>query len=258
MKKIILLLSVMTLAFTSCSKNEDEPAIPTVDPNGILLKRSVETDSNGANIGAVFTLNYIYNGNKLVRINDSDGDYEIITYTGDLITKWEYFISPAVLDLTVNFTYNVNNDLIKAISINHGEATTYPANYVGKTNFTHNSNGSISFQEYNGNLTAQTTAVSNGTITSGSIVTNEINPASTVTETCSYDTKNHPLKNVLGYNKIIFNDFFNNSSNNFISITNYQGDLEEASYTYNTNNFPITEIYKMNSVTQSTTQYFYE
>lgn len=258
MRKIILLLSVMTLAFTSCSKNEDEPAIPTVDPNGILLKRSVETDNSGANIGDVYTLNYIYNGNKLVRINDSDGGYEIITYTGDLITKWENFISPAVLDATINYTYNTNNNLITAIRIYHGEATTNPTSYVERTTYTHNSNGSISFQEYYGNLAAQTTLVSNGTITSGSIVTNEINPANTVTETCTYDTKNHPLKNILGYNKIVFNQFFNNSSNNFMSIVNYNGDLEEATYTYNPNDFPITEIYKMNNSTQFTTQYFYE
>lgn len=254
MRKIILLLNVITLAFASCSRNEDQPAIPTVDPNGILLKRSVETN----NSGDIYTLNYIYSGNKLTRINDSDGDYEIITYTGDLITKWEYFISPNVLDATINFTYDVNNDLIKLIGINHGEATTNPTGYVGKSLYTHNSNGSISFQDYSGNQTAQTTLDSNGTITSGSIVTNQINPAITITETCTYDTKNHPLKNVLGRNKIIFIDFFNNPSNNFISLTNYSGDLEEASYTYDTNNFPITEIYKLNNSNQLTTQYFYE
>lgn len=253
MRKIILLLSVITLAFTSCSKNEDEP-VAVVDPNGILLKRSVETDNNGD----TYTLNYVYNGNKLTRINDSDGDYEIITYTGDLITKWEYFISPAVLDLTINYTYDANNNLITVIRINHGEATSNPTNYVGKTLYTHNTNGSISFQDYSGNLAAQTTAVSNGTITSGSIVTHEINPTNTVTETCTYDTKNHPLKNVLGYNKIIFDDFFNNSSNNFLSIVNYNGDLEEASYTYNPSDFPITETYKMNNSLRFTTQYFYE
>ena len=82
----------------------------------------------------------------------------------------------------------------------------------------------------------------------------------TVTETCTYDTKNHPLKNVLGYNKIIFDGFFgfNNSSNNFVSLTNYNGDLEEASYTYNPSDFPITETYKMNNSLRFTTQYIYE
>ena len=54
MRKIILLLSVITLAFTSCSKNEDEP-VAVVDPNGILLKRAVETNNQPAHIGDVVT-----------------------------------------------------------------------------------------------------------------------------------------------------------------------------------------------------------
>ena len=85
MKKIFTLAAIALFTLASCSDNDATPTTP--EENVVLLKKTIENDVDGD-----FTTTYAYDGTKLTGINYSDGTYDAITYTGDLITQWvEYY-----------------------------------------------------------------------------------------------------------------------------------------------------------------------
>ena len=105
MKKIIYLFSALILLFVFCYSESHNSSDDTCVP--VLLKKIIETDYNGD----VFTTNYFYEGNKIVKTVDDDGYYEKFYYTGDLITKMEFYSDTDLLEQTDLFTYNVNQQL---------------------------------------------------------------------------------------------------------------------------------------------------
>ena len=105
MKKIILFVSAFALLVTSCSSDDSdpEPAAPT----GTLLTKIIETYDDGS----VETSNITYNGNKIVSmITVEYNEKTIFTYTGDLITKEEFFVDD-IIDETFVYEYDTRNNL---------------------------------------------------------------------------------------------------------------------------------------------------
>ena len=139
MKELIYILSVTILMLQSCSSGDSSSS----GSSSILCKKQV----NGT-----FVFDYIYNGNKMDRIIVNGQLNTKYYYTGDLITKVEDIIDNQVRVIST-FTYN-NNQLISHLIIFY----PYPADpfepiYAQKTDFTHNSNNTISYEIYSGTPT---------------------------------------------------------------------------------------------------------
>jgi hypothetical protein len=112
MKRIVLLLSVVALAFTSCSKSEEGPVAQSLDPNTILVRKIKDVNLNGPYVNDASEVTFTYNGNKLEKADLTQlyGYIEKYTYTGDLITKQEDVMPNNTISVYKTFSY-VNNKL---------------------------------------------------------------------------------------------------------------------------------------------------
>ena len=257
MKKLVCLCAFSTLLLTSCSSGSDSS---TTTESDVLVTKTVE---NYALDGSTVTTNYTYNGKKLVKSTDSDGYHKDYTYTGDLITKIETIDdSNATLMQEQTFTYNASGQLvtyiIKDFDSGEGDRETY----------VYNSDGTISTAAYSGNLTTQTNSVSTGVVhfTIGEVTSvNNIETlgGTTSTTTYTYGTKNHPFKNITGYDKISFIDSDAAGITHNVLTQSYtsgsQTDVTTTTYTYNALNFPMTgsEIEGTDATTVIATTYTY-
>ena len=110
MKKLFYLFSAIALTLTSCSSEDDSN-----NASGTLLTKIIETYDDGT----VETIRFEYNGNKITRQYSDldDRDETIYTYTGDLITKEEYFFDDGIdsFEEVIIYEYDSNNRLIKSI-----------------------------------------------------------------------------------------------------------------------------------------------
>jgi hypothetical protein len=248
MKKICCLFICSSLFLTSCSSDSSSENASA----DLLLKRVVEGDI----LFGGTTVDYTYNGNKLVEIEKSnDGNVwsDVYTYTGDVITKIEKFEvydagTPAedtYLTSTDEFQYNGNNELVQF-------KTTTPDNpdMERVTTYTHSGN-TVTFQQYE-NVTGEAPVLlKSGTIT---IQNGEISQVQVVkqfdsyTANYTYDTKNSIMKNVLGYDQILLTHVLGTQgsltwldtivggvSHNFVA-----GVTGGLAYTYNADNYPLT------------------
>ncbi len=252
MKKLALAFSALLLILSSCSSS-DSSSSSTTD---VLPKKSIYTDDDGT-----YTTLFTYNGNKIVTaISDDDTSIEF-TYTGDLITKIEYF-EGSTLDQTDTYTYNSSNQLVTFLRI------TYLDDYGDRTTYVYNSDGTISFTDYSGDSTSQTMVDRNGKIffENNELVKTEfyIGSSSTLfnTLTYTYDTKNNPFKNVTGFDKTGYDEGYTQGVNrNILTIlgTAFNSDDATYDYTYNSSNYPtnVLETFTFSGMTTST-QYFYE
>ncbi|WP_445455448.1 hypothetical protein [Flavobacterium sp. HNIBRBA15423] len=261
MKKFLTVLSAITLVFTSCS-SDDSPSEET--SSGSLLTKIVETYDDGT----VETIEFEYNGNKIVRqTSDLDvRDETIFTYTGDLITKEEYFFDDGegyTMEEVISYEYDSNNRLIKSSRASTGLAE--------EDIFTYNSNSTISF------TTTSTTTSPSTIVATGIIYLNGDQPyKKTITEypgtiwessrveENEFDDKVNPLINVVGLSKTLiacpkYIYGYDGVSNNNLNFKRDNVLEESSTYTYNNNNMPLTENYidTSNSDYNSVSQYFY-
>ncbi len=228
MKKVLLFLSAISfVAISSCSSNDDGPATenPSTD---ILVKKAVyqQADPEGFN----FTIDYIYDGNKLVKEQYSDGDVTNYFYTGDLITKIEYFID-GELYIRENFAYNPSGKLTeyrhRFLADSYDEISTYTYNSdntVTKTNTT--IPGDIRIITYTNGEISKITSMSGNTYL------------------YTYDSNNSPMKNITGYAEIaeaITGDYeLHGRAKNVTSIVlqNENQNYMMNSFVYNSNGYP--------------------
>ena len=258
MKKLFYFLSVSAFIFTSCS-SDDDSSTPTPTPSSsVLVKKEIETYSDGTST----TYNYTYNGNKIVKISDTDGSVSNFTYTGDLITKVETF-EDDLLAYRETYQYNSANKLTKYVDLE------IESGYANRILYTHNADGSISYTSYVDDPDGESNFYMDGIYTSSSYLENVIPggslPNYSETFTSTYDDKNNPYKNILGYGNMNFADTREGYSlnNNAVMImkTNSQNNSNITSsastFTYNAANYPITET-EVNDNETTTTQFFYE
>ncbi len=245
MKKLLYLFSASLLVLSSCSSDDDTTAT-------VLLKKASYVST-----GESFTTDFTYSGNKLVSWVDSFGDKKTFTYTGDLITKIVDTDDKGNVDYTTEFTYT-NGKLTSEISLETG------ADYKYKTKYVHNTDGTISFEEFR-------VAVATGkeeeygdigkyTFKNGNLVKKEKSYYGTnSSETYEYDAKNNPFKNVVGFNLFV-NDEEGAYVNNIVKRTysNSTGTYTNTyEYKYNAEGFPTEQKDFYNGASDGTTTYTY-
>lgn len=231
MKKIITL--TLSLILLSCATNEDQDNTNS----GVVLLREMITNSQGTQT----TLYFNYTGNKIVNVTSNAYEWKYY-YTGDLITKIENYDNN-VLSSTTHYNYNSQNNLISFINLLNN-------NQGNRTTLTYNSNGTITYNNYTGDLTTQTSLES---IYTATLSNNEItifkNETSNTTYTYDYDLKNNYMKNVLGFSKIgmaVWDDFnvmgvFHNMTQRRETLPNQNPRIKEINeYSYNSDDFPVT------------------
>lgn len=252
MKKLICLFGLSALLLTSCSSSDSSSS--TTDESDVLVTRTVETYAND---GSVVTTNYTYNGKKAVQSTDSDGYYDKFIYTGDLLTRVEYYNFDDELEQTETFTYNSSGQVITYVR-------SEPIDDLGvRETYVYNSNGTVSTTSYIGNATSQTTAAETGIIhiSGGEVTMTEL--SSGEMHMYTYDTKNNPFKNVTGFDKILFVEGESTGGFNHNIVTDtYTGfgtEVVNSVYTYNAMNYPLTaaETEGTDATTTITTQYTY-
>jgi hypothetical protein len=257
MKRIVLLLIVVTIAFTSCSKSEEALVEVTPAPNVVLLRTG--------NIDGAIS-NFTYTGNKLNERTSGTKRY-IYTYTGDLISRIEYINGTTHKDYK-DFTYEggdlktyiqdvaINNYKTKrTYTYNANGTVTYVSVSVDKTTGAETSLGSGTFNFVNGNFVKDYSASSNQPVTG--VTTNNFDYI--------FDNKNSPYKNILGFNKLI-TEIEICSVNNFTKETlfnQYTGNSGTTrvityEYEYNSDGYPTKRTEKdSNNVVLSTMLYTY-
>jgi hypothetical protein len=226
MKKLLYLLSIVFLTFQSCSSSDDS----SQSSSSVLLKKAIWND------GSVY--DYLYQGNKITKIQGNDGSYSNFTYTGDFITKVESVDPNNSYNGRDEFLYSGNN----LIQIKEFEGSVLKRK--------------IDFVNNNDNTRTRTHTLYNGTSTS-TVVYKEYylndefikqekfnsNGAVVFTTTFLYDDKNYIFKNVTGYKYILnwydFGGPYHNTiktietSTSFNNTTNYL-------FEYNSNNYPTS------------------
>lgn len=249
MKRLVYIFSVVVLTLASCSSNDDNTSSP------VLPTQVIETIDYGGNI-ETYTINFIYNGSKIVRqeVGSDAADY---TYTDNLITKVEYKRNNEVI-ARYEYIYDSNERLI---NIKYFEFDDIGGDYGTDADYVYNSNGSVSFTVYSGNLPDLNQSLS-GTMTLNAegLVASVVSSAG-YSYAYTYDTKNNPFKNIMGLNKLLFfNDEATiNSIRNYLSeVVSYGNSINTTTYnhTYNSNDFP-TQTVRNNDYETITTQYIY-
>jgi hypothetical protein len=246
MKKIVYLIGFVALLIASCSSSDSA----VINENDVLVKRSIKTYAGG---GSVTMVDHIYNGKKAVKSTDSNGNYELYTYTGDLITQVRNYNSSDVLVDTETFTYNSDTKLVSYVRANVTANTGVRQTYV------YNVNDTVSTTTYSGDATSQVTLTGTGIIAiSGGEVVMQTSSGG-ATHTYTYDIKNNPFKNVTGFDKIMVIGGVSTGGvqHNILTDDDSSGYVYNFAYTYNAADFPTTSARSEGTDLIFTTEYIY-
>lgn len=229
MKKIYTLLVIAVFMMVSCSDNSGAPIEESVD----LVQTTTETNSAD---GSVLTTTYTYEGDKVVTTQLSDGTTGFWYYNDDLLTLIKYYDGT---ELKTEDVFEYSDSLL---------ATHYKRqiidNYVDKTTYTHNDDGTISTANFSGDLVDQTTEGGTGviTISNGNIIQYAFTLNGTTTvNNFTFDDKNSPFKNRFGQdvlNMIVPAGGVNNILSSFEGNNSYT-----LSHTYNEDDYPTQTVY---------------
>ena len=232
MKKLICFLS-LSLVLASCSSDD---STETIDNSGSTLFVQKTVEGTGASATNTF---YSYNGNKIVSAINEDGDGYYYTYTGDLITKAELKRDDVAVE-TEYYEYDANQRLISFRSIS---VSAMDAGF--KTLYTYNADGTVGLKAYSGSRTSQTNldSTSIAYFENGEVV--KITSPDYPTLNYTYDGKNNPFKNVLGFDKISYDESQAvGMAQNVVTSNDWEepNDVTDTTtYTYNDSNYPLTQ-----------------
>jgi hypothetical protein len=219
MKKVfyLFLATLFITSINSCSSDLDDTSKEK------LLKKVVEVHQNESTSDIDFT----YDGNKIVTI-ESESTNKTFTYTGNLITKIIEVNNTTQAQTTFDYSYT-NNLLTKVISSD---------NYT--LNYTHQSNGTVSYQKTTTDVNNAIILLEHGTLYfqnqnltkfEKTLDNTGVNILTKETLEFVYDKKVNPLKNITGFTKLLnYTSLFstNNSTSRFdIYSTN---NLETETY----------------------------
>jgi hypothetical protein len=244
MKNIIYL--VLAISFIGCSSGEDEEVIDSI-PVVILPKTKTNFEADSYE-------EYYYNGEKLIESRLwSDDVYiskTIYTYIGDLISETEYFDESGNSSNSLGSNYYSYDDKgrlkeNKILTYEDGGGLTYKTG-----NYTYNSDGTITviITKVSGEFKTIIYSFSDNEIVEVEITDGK----ETATSTSSFDGKNNPFKNVLGYDKTGISRYHQQNLEYYYQRTLPSGDVENETvreYTYNLENYPktIKEIHRYQS-----------
>lgn len=250
MKKFLTLGALALFLMTSCSSDDSSDSVDN-GSTSVLLKKTIATDEDGYE----YTTNYNYDGNKLTSVTDSEGSTMNLFYENDLLVKIEYSENNVVNQRDL-LTYDSNNKLATFNVLDLDE------DWAHKMLFTHNTNGTVSVEDYSGDLTEQNILYGNGVVTyNNNNITNYTvtSPGGyEVSWVYTFDSKNSPLKNIASFDS--FNlAYQEGGQNNILSTVNEAYDESATTtYTYNSDNYPVTSVEVEGDGYTTTTQYFYE
>lgn len=251
MKNFLCLLSAVALVFVSCSKDDSSDS-----SSSILVKKITEFEN-----GSPITRTVQYNGNKVVSITEEDGSQRKFTYTGNQITKIEEFDVDGLADGAV--VYGYTNGLMTSY------VEKYDDLYNHKTKYTHNNDGTVSYEQFKVNIETgiEEKYGQTGTLTfrDGNLIKAERSYSNfNSVEIYEYDAKNSPLKNVVGWNLLLDDEPANNNITKRTytsgSGDNIHTDISTYEYIYDVNNFPIEKLAKFpngDSFSTETVKYEY-
>jgi len=257
MKKTIFSIFAFALfSLVSCT-GDDDVTTDSGTTSDVLVKRIIRSQEDPDGFNDIIT--YTYDGNKLLEGNYLDGTKEKYYYTGDLITKIEYFVD-SELEYQEVFAYDSNGRLAEykfEDLVDDSEE-----NFL----FAYNANNTITETFYVG-TTPQTRTITVENDEISKIVQNGVGGK---TYKYSYDTKNSPFKNVTGYAKIAYafaGDFELEGRNHNIALIRNETDSFDYTvntYVYNSNDYPTRVVSEAalfdeaDDVETLTVQYFYE
>lgn len=254
MKNFALSFSALFMILTSCSSDESSSS-----SSELLLKKEIVTDSSD---GSSYTMTYNYSGTNLTKISYSDdGSYDKFYYEGDLIAKIEFYDDTDFLEAKVTYTYTSDGKLASYVSLDFvnddGDREVY----------TYNANGTVSGVSYFGDSVSQNIPGTTRTISfSNGEVSSEVSSSgfgSDTSYTYTYDTKNNPYKNIKGYSNIAaYSDSDNTGvSHNLLTRVRTSGSItntNDFTYTYNSDDYPLTVSGSTAGVVNETIQYIYQ
>lgn len=243
MKKLLFILCITCYLLVSCSSNDDEANDSSNGDNSTLVKKITSTDGEFNE--------FVYDGNKLMRVIYQNGSYSEFTYTGDLISSM--------------FEYKANNKPgAYAESYEHsngklvGLKVYYNSELVESYNYTYLDGNSVKETDLiDDKVNRKLYFDSNQNIIKQEYFWNNKIEETTV---WTYDNKNNPFKNVIGLNFAMRSiDAYIDSKNNIISFVQ-SGDENGKStfeYQYNDQNFPtLATIF--NTIDNSETLYTFQ
>jgi len=247
MKKFSLYLGLaLGIFFASCSNDDyaeelqQDTEAAKLNPNGALVKKIITTSDSGT---LVSNDDYVYSGSKLVRVNSSNGGYVAYTYSGNLITQRDFYYNGAFNTREI-FTYNANNKLTGYVRKNASNATIY------QTVFTYNSDGTISVKGYRGatigtgsEIVSRKVFLVNGKVNKIETYSTTNGATTTDVNTYTFDNKKSPFGSIIGFDKLTYYDLaLNGSANNVTKIVKGSSEVDNAQYTYNALNYPMTVV----------------
>ncbi|MBF4466787.1 hypothetical protein [Flavobacterium sp. LC2016-12] len=245
MKKLLLFFIALNLVLTSCSNDDNSPNGGTSTEDTSILPKTISYIYPSVYLGTNSKSTLTYDGNKLLS-SIKDGSKTIFTYNGNVIVKQEKFNidTKGVETKDTEVLYTYQNNRLKTRIIREEFSTQFPdGQFIDKTVYTHTSQNLSSFTRYSVDPgTKKETKGSEGNLTykDGNLVKIEqINDSSTATRTYEYDTKNNPLKNILGFD-LLLNEISEFGKNNIVKTT--AGTVDTTSYLttyiYNDKNYP--------------------
>jgi hypothetical protein len=245
MKKLLLLFGALTFLLISCSSEDNDAN----SEESLVLPKTISYLYPNTSLGTNSTSTLKFDGKKLVNSIDSDSK-TIFTYNGDLIAKQQLFNVDAKGNETpskvVEYTYE--NGKLKTRIHKILFSKEYPdGEYIIKTVYTHNSNEQISYINYS--IDAKTkleiqTSIGTLTYKDGNLVKEQQTLKSvTTTLVFEYDTKNNPLKSILGFN-LLLNEMSYFGKNNILKVIKTSSENTNVStylttYSYNENGYPL-------------------
>lgn len=251
MKKVLFTLAIGLATLTSCESDSDSNNSNSNEV--VLITQSVDTYADGSTT----TVNYTYDGNKLVGTDASDGYEDTYTYTGGLLTKIEdTHGAPDEVDVSV-LEYDSSDRLIKE-TVNYDDGLEVVVN-----TFVYNTDGTVTKNHGSEDVTSVYTIVS-GNLTK--TVYTDSNAGESSVTTVTYDNNNQPFKNIANADTFLLLGY-SAFTNNQLSVTvtgsaSYPEDNSNTVYnTFNSDDYPSksTTTYMSGTVDEETqtTEYFY-
>lgn len=248
MKKLLPLFALIVL---SCNSGADlTPYDPNATTTTTLLTKIIETDDDGNDV----TTDFNYEGYKIVNFIDSEGSTGVFTYSGNIISSIKYYESEALVQTDL-FTYNSSGQITSHTMQIHAD------DYATREDFTHNSDGTVSYTSWYGTIESQTEQDLSGKLffSGGEVVKRETYLGSSLAsqETFEYDAKHNPFRNVIGLNQaFLFQGEIGGVFRNLVTASGTTNPME-IQYAYNIFDFPDTS--QSNTALEGGiyTQYFY-
>lgn len=227
MKRLLLPLMAISIALTSCSRDNDDITNPIENP----IENPINTETFLTKIESIDsqnTINITYDGDKIVKWGDDE-----FVYTGDLITLRtdqgvgrRYFYNPdgtlkmTIIDLrgistapsyAIYYTYNQDYDDIVEMEAYTVDLENYPS-YLGDID--------VSQLEKLHKIFEGTYTMRNGNIYKSKTISYDIYDGSysVSNRTYNYDDKNNPSNNIKGLSAIVVDTYISNGFNNQFEI----------------------------------------